>query len=124
MTRPLRRVRIDVGGETNKRGITLEDHVELAELIALHAVGILRILCVPVHVRTDSFKHWARLSEIAEPILRMRRPQRGVIFIDERLKNALDVRLDRRAIGGAIILSKNRCGKEQSAKSQEHNQQS
>jgi hypothetical protein len=47
----------------------------------------------------------------------MRRPQRCVVFIDKRLKDALDMCLDRGAIGRTIVLAKDRKG--QSAKGEE-----
>src|SRR5216110_3117141 len=66
--------------------LAFEDHVELAELVTLHAVRALRIDLVPIHVTIDALDH-RRASQIAfqiaKPILRMRRAQRRGVFFDK-----------------------------------------
>src|SRR2546423_8128167 len=106
--RTVRRHGIDFRTEAHKRRIAFEDHVELAELVTLHAVRALRIDLVPVHITIDALNHRRAPQiafQIAKPILSVRSAQRRGIFVDERLKDAFDVRLDRRAIGGTIVLS-------------------
>src|SRR5205814_9058279 len=49
MKRTIRRIRINIGDDADKRRIAFEDHVELAHLVALHTVRALRIDLVPVH---------------------------------------------------------------------------
>src|SRR5262245_42759105 len=112
-----RRVRINVGDKTNERCVAFEDHIELAKLVALHAVRLFWILLVPIHVLADPFNHLAALSKITKPVLSMSRAQRGVVFVDEGLKDAFDMCLDRRAISSAIVLSSR--GQGQRAKGKE-----
>src|SRR5258705_13674241 len=97
-------IRLDVGYKTNERSVAFEDHVELSELVALHAVRAFRIDLVPIHVTFDTFNHRRRAFKIAEPILRVRRAQRRGVFVDEGLKDALDVGANRTAISGAVVL--------------------
>src|SRR6266403_1987738 len=115
MRRSTRPIRFDVGDETNERSIPFEDHVELPKLVALHTVGAFRIELVPIQVAVDAFDGDARTFEVAEPVFCVRRTQGRGIFVDEGLKDALDVCFDRGAICGAIVLSLN--GKGQSGKS-------
>ena len=120
MVRSVGRDGLDVGDEADKRGIAFEDHIELAHLVALHAVRTLWIDLVPIHVTIDAFDHRARTFQIAEPVLCMCRAQGRGVFLDERLKDAVDVRANRLAICRAIVLnvrSRSDRGKEQSAKS-------
>src|SRR5438128_11065834 len=63
----------DVRDKADERGVAFEDHVELAELVALHAVRTLRIDLVPIHVAIDPFNHRARAFQITKPTLSMRR---------------------------------------------------
>src|SRR5258705_13985627 len=91
-------VRLHVGYKTNERSVAFEDHVELSELVALHAIRAFRIDLVPIHVTFDTFNHPSRAFKIAEPIFRVRRAQRRSAFVDERLKDALDVGANRTAI--------------------------
>src|SRR5258705_10046431 len=83
-------IRLDVGYKADERSVAFEDHVELPELVALHAVRAFRIDLVPIHVTFDTFNHRTRAFKIAEPIVRMRRAQRRGVFVNERLKDALD----------------------------------
>src|SRR6266481_8604395 len=115
MRRSTRPIRFDVGDETNERSIPFEDQVELPKLITLHPVGAFRIDLVPIQVAFDAFDGDARTFEVAEPVFGVRRAQRRGIFVDEGLKDALDVCFDRGAISGAIVLSLN--GKGQSGES-------
>ena len=94
---------LDVGDEADKGRIAFEDHVELAELVTLHAVRALRIELVPIHVTIDALNQRRAPQiafQIAKPILGVRCAQRRGIFVDEGLEDALDVSLDGRAIGG------------------------
>src|SRR5262252_2159549 len=72
MSRPSWRIRFDVRDKTDKSRIPLEDHVELAHLIALHPIRTLRVDIIPFHVTVEAFDHRARTFEIAEPILSVR----------------------------------------------------
>src|ERR1700687_4441479 len=65
------RVRFDISDEAYKGSVPLEDHVELAHLVAFHAVWTLRVDPVAVHVAFDSMNHGARAFEVAQPILMM-----------------------------------------------------
>src|SRR4030095_923956 len=100
--RPAWPIRLDVGYEANERSVAFEDHVELSKLVALHAVRAFRIDLVPIHVTFNTFKHRTRAIQIAEPIFRVRRPQRRGVFVDERLKDALYVCANRSAICCAL----------------------
>src|SRR5258705_4186474 len=93
---------LDVSDKADERGVAFEDHVELSELVALHAVRAFRIDLVPIHVTFDTFNHRTRAFEIAEPIFRVRRAQRRGVFVDEGLKDALDVGANRTAISCSI----------------------
>src|SRR5262245_10573957 len=99
---------IHISDETNEGRITFENHVKLAKLVASHAKWAFRVLLVPVHVVGDALDHRAPVSQITEPVFSMGCPQRGVVFIYEGLKDALDVSLDGPPISRAIILSAHR----------------
>ena len=104
MERPVWSVRLDIRYEAHKGGIAFEDHVELAHLVALHAVRTLRIDVVPFHVTIDAFDHGARALQVAKPVLGVRRPQRRSILFDKGLEDAVDVRADSLAISRAVVL--------------------
>src|SRR5437773_10496339 len=74
MVRTVRSYRIDFRHKADECRIAFEDHVELAELVTLHAVRALRIELVPIHITIDALDH-RRASQIAfqiaKPILRM-----------------------------------------------------
>src|SRR5213080_3769918 len=93
MRRTVRSRRLDFRDKADECRVAFEDHVELAHTIALHAVRALRIDLVPIHVTIDALNH-RRASQItfqiAKPILRMCRPQGRAVFLDERLKDAVD----------------------------------
>src|SRR5436190_3344440 len=102
MRRPAGPIRLDVGYKADECRVAFEDHVELSELVALHAIRAFRIDLVPIHVTFDTFNCRRRAFQIAEPISRVRRPQRRGVLVDERLKDALDVGANRTAISGAL----------------------
>src|SRR5258705_10352707 len=104
MRRPAGPIRLDVGYKADERSVAFEDQVELSELVALHAIRALRIDLVPIHVTFDTFNHLRRAFQIAEPIFRVRGAQRRTVFVDERLKDALDVGANRIAISSTIVL--------------------
>ena len=119
MIRTVGRHRVNLGHEANESRVTFEDHVELAQLVTLHAVRTLGIDLVPVHVTVNPFNHGARTFQIAEPVRGMRRAQRRGILFDKGLKNAVDVCANRFAISRAIVLDvggRIDRGKQQSAK--------
>src|SRR2546423_5971030 len=108
MVRTVRSYRCDFRHKADECRITFEDHVELAELVTLHAVRTLRIELVPIHVTVDALNH-RRASQIAfqiaKPIFRMRRAQRRGILFDKGLKNTVDMSADRFAISRPIVLN-------------------
>src|SRR5260370_13542826 len=88
---------------------------------ALHAVRVLRIDLVPLHVTVDTFDHRARTFQVAEPVLSVRRAQGSDVLFDKGLEDAVDVRANGFAISSAVALNvqavnRCRCGEERDAK--------
>src|SRR5215470_9681373 len=97
-------IRLDVGDEADESSVAFEDHVKLSELVALHPVGAFRIDLIPIHVTFNTLNHRWRALKVAQPIVCVCRAQRSGVLINERLKDALDVGLNRSSIRSAIIL--------------------
>src|SRR5262249_59845336 len=70
--RPAGGVRLDVGSEAHECCVTLEDHVELAHLVALHTVWTAGFDIVVVHVSIDrSEEHTSELQSLTNLVCRL-----------------------------------------------------
>ena len=114
LERPRRRIGLHVGHECHERRVALENHVELAHLIALHAVRAVGLkMPGPVHVAVHPADHLARAFQISEPVRRVRRAQLRGVFVDEGLEDTVDVRADCRPVGCPIVIRRKESGRQQ-----------
>src|SRR5215813_15511725 len=111
--RPAGGVRLDVGSEAHECCVTLEDHVELAHLVALHTVWTAGFDIVVVHVSIDALDHRSRSFQVSQPVLVMGGTELGDVFVDKSLEDTVDVSSNRVPVSLAIILlSRCRCRRE------------
>src|SRR5215467_2249491 len=104
--RALGRVGLYLCREAYKGCVALKDHVKLAHLIALQSVRTRGVDPVVVHVPVDSTNHRARAFKVSKPVLMMRGPEFGSIFLDESLKDPVNMRPNGGPVSlPAIILS-------------------
>jgi hypothetical protein len=71
-----------------------------------------------VHVVVDAFDRRARAFEKAAPVFRVGREDLVLVAIDERLKDAFDVRANRGSVSGTILSRRFRHKKAQKAQNE------
>ena len=79
-------------------------------LIARHPVRAVGIeVGGGVHVPVDAADHLVRAFQVAEPVGGVSGAKLGAVLMDERLEDAVDMRADGRAVGGAIVIGGGGC---------------